>query len=59
VDLDDGPVRGGKMLTVNVGTVWTLNHYVRIHLGAVYARANRRGKKTDAAIAQTRLELRF
>jgi len=59
VDLDDKPVQGGKMLTVNVGTVWTLNSHVRLHLGAVYAGAKRRGKETDVAIVQSRLEIRF
>ncbi|MBW2286950.1 MAG: hypothetical protein JRG90_03910 [Deltaproteobacteria bacterium] len=59
VDLDHRLVRGGKMLTTNVGLVWTLNHHVRVHTGWVYADAKRRGKTTELHIVQSRLELRF
>jgi phosphate-selective porin OprO/OprP len=59
LDLDDGPVRGGRMLTTNLELVWTWNAYVRIHAGGVYAHAIRAGDTTDALILQSRLELRF
>jgi phosphate-selective porin OprO/OprP len=59
VDLDHEEVRGGKMLTTNLGLVWTLNHHVRLHAGWVYADAKRRGEKTEVYIVQSRLEIRF
>jgi len=59
VDLDHDPVQGGKMLTTNLGLVWTLNDHVRLHAGWVYADAKRRGKGTEVYIVQSRLELRF
>jgi phosphate-selective porin OprO/OprP len=59
VDLDEDPVQGGKMLTTNLGLVWTLNDHVRLHAEWVYADAKRRGNGTEVYIVQTRLELRF
>jgi phosphate-selective porin OprO/OprP len=59
VDLDHDPVSGGKMLTTNLGLVWTLNHHLRLHTGWVYADAKRRGTTTEVHILQSRIEMRF
>lgn len=59
LDLDDGFVRGGRMVTTNVGLVWTWNRYVRLHLGWVYAHTDRRIDAGDAQIVQTRFEFRL
>jgi phosphate-selective porin OprO/OprP len=59
VDLDHDPVSGGKMLTTNLGLVWTLNHHLRLHTGWVYADAKRRGTTTEVHILQSRMEMRF
>ena len=59
IDLDSGDIRGGRMLTTNLGAVWTWNRYVRIHWGWVYARVDRDGRTEGSNILQTRMELRF
>jgi len=59
IDLDHGPVNGGKMLTTNLGIVWTLNNHLRLHTGWVYADAKRRGSVTEVYIVQSRFEIRF
>lgn len=61
IDLDDGAVRGGRMLTVHLGPAWTWNRFVRVLGGYVYAHADGvDGEDTgDAHVLQTRLELAF
>lgn len=62
LDLSDGGVRGGRMLTMNVGPTWTLNRFVRLQAGYVWAHVidvaddARRG---NAHVLQSRLDLQF
>jgi phosphate-selective porin OprO/OprP len=60
-DLDDGAVRGGRMLTVHLGPAWTWNRFVRVLGGYVYAHVDGVDDEDagDAHILQTRLELAF
>jgi phosphate-selective porin len=59
LDLEDGPVRGGRMLAATLGFTWTWNPWVRILGGYVFARVSGRPDDGLAHIVQTRLELRF
>jgi phosphate-selective porin OprO/OprP len=59
LDLEDGPVRGGRMLTANLGFTWTWNAWVRVQGGYVFAWVRGRPDEGLAHIVQGRLELRF
>ena len=59
VDLSDGDVQGGAMLSAQVGVAWTWNRFVRIQAGYVFAHTSERPDTTTAHILQTRLELVF
>lgn len=57
VDLSDGAIDGGRMVTVNVGPAWTLNRWVRFLGGFVFAHAADGPRDGSARILQLRLEL--
>jgi phosphate-selective porin OprO/OprP len=57
VDLSDGPLRGGRMLTANVGVTWTWNRFVRVQAGYVFADVRDRPEATLAHIVQAPREL--
>jgi phosphate-selective porin OprO/OprP len=57
VDLSHGAIEGGRMLTATVGPTWTLNRWVRLLGGLVFARVRDGTRDGDARIAQLRLEL--
>jgi phosphate-selective porin OprO/OprP len=59
VDLSDGEIDGGRMATVDVGPTWTWNRFVRLQAGYVYARVFDRPERSNAHVAQVRLELRM
>lgn len=59
LNLSDGPVRGGRMLTVSLGPEWILNRWVRVLAGYVFASTGGRPGAGNAQIAQARLELSF
>lgn len=57
LDLSDGPLRGGRMLTATVGATWTWNRFVRLQAGYVFADVRDRPDASFAHIVQVRLEL--
>jgi phosphate-selective porin OprO/OprP len=59
LDLSDGDVSGGRMLTTSVGPVWTWNRWVRLLASYVYARVSDSPQGSDAHVFQARLELRI
>lgn len=59
LDLSDGSVRGGQLFDATVGLTWTMNAWVRLQAGYVYARVRDRPVSGGAHILQSRLELRF
>jgi phosphate-selective porin OprO/OprP len=59
LDLSDGSVRGGRLFDATVGLTWTLNAWVRLQAGYVYARVRDRPASGGGHILQWRLELRF
>lgn len=59
VDLSDGDVRGGRMLTVHLGLAWTWNRFARIHAGWVAAHTSGRPEDGTTLVLQSRLELSF
>jgi phosphate-selective porin OprO/OprP len=56
VDRSDGAIDGGRMVTATAGPAWTLNRWVRVLAGYVFARVRDRPGKGCAHIAQLRLE---
>lgn len=59
IDLSDGAVHGGRMLSLHVGPAWTLNRHVRVLAGWVLAHVQDRTGPSVASVLQTRLELWF
>jgi phosphate-selective porin OprO/OprP len=59
IDLDDGPIRGGRMLTASAGLVWTLTHHVRIHVDGILSYVDQQQQNLDVQVLQSRLEFRF
>jgi len=63
VDLNDGPIRGGKERDVTVGLNWYLYPKVRVMLNYIHARVDDRADPTiddgRANIFQTRLQFSF
>ena len=57
VDLTDGPILGGRMVTATVGATWTWNRWVRLQAGYVFAHVRDRPDASFAHIAQARIEL--
>ena len=58
-DLDDGPVRGGRLGILSTGVNWYLDRHWRMTVEYLYTRAD--GPSGDGAlhIFQSRLQLRF
>jgi phosphate-selective porin OprO/OprP len=59
IDLTDGDVRGGRMLTIHLGPAWTWNDHVRVLAGYVFADVRDRADVDVAHVVQARLELWF
>jgi phosphate-selective porin OprO/OprP len=59
LDVSDGGVDGGRMLSVTIGPAWTWNRNVRVQAGYVVARVRDRPDDGTQHIAQARLELSF
>lgn len=61
LDLSDGAVRGGRMISLTFGPTWTLNRYVRVLAGYVYADVGqaRDDQEGGIHILQARLEFLF
>lgn len=57
VDLSDGALHGGRMLTAALGATWTWNRYVRLQAGYVFADVRDRPDARFAHIVQARIEL--
>jgi len=61
LDLSDGGVRGGRMVSFTFGPTWTLNRFWRVLAGYVYADVSQTDDGRDGGIhiLQARLELLF
>jgi len=59
LDLSDGGVRGGRMLTLNLGPTWTLNRFVRVLVGYVFAHVRDVPDRGNAHVLQSRLDFTF
>lgn len=59
LDLSDGAVRGGEMLSFNVGPAWTLNRWVRVLAGYGVSRVRGAPHTGTLHVFQARLELTF
>lgn len=56
LDLDDGPIRGGRQLDTTLGANWYFNAHVRLMLEWVHAHVSGEG---NADVLQTRIQLDF
>jgi phosphate-selective porin OprO/OprP len=56
LDLSNGSIKGGRMVTTTVGPAWTWNRWVRVLAGYVFAHADDGPGKGNAHIAQLRFE---
>jgi phosphate-selective porin OprO/OprP len=59
LDLEDGPIRGGRLGTVGAALGWTLTRNVRILAGFTYADVTGRLDVSKVYVVSSRLELRF
>ncbi len=62
LDLDDGPVRGGKIVDTTLGLNWYLNPYLRVTANWVHAfvdDAPGDGGESDADVFATRVNFDF
>jgi phosphate-selective porin OprO/OprP len=59
LDLDDGPIAGGRMATFSIGPAWTWNRWVRFLADYVYAHVDESPSRSNAHIVQGRIELRM
>lgn len=59
LDLDDGPLSGGRLWTVSTGPVWTWNRWVRVLGGYIFAHTTEIDDAGDAHVLQLRLELQL
>lgn len=57
LDLSDGDVRGGTMLTVTSGVTWHLNAQLRLAANYVFAHVANHPEKGDVSIFQMRVEI--
>jgi len=59
LDLSDGAVHGGHLLTLSAGPAWTWNPWVRLLAGYVFAHTTDRPDTGEAHILQLRIELQL
>lgn len=59
VDLNDGPVHGGKMRSFTAGLNWYLNPNSKVRVNYVSARCEQLGVESDLAALQVRFEFDF
>lgn len=59
LDLSDGGVHGGRMFSLNLGPTWTLNRFVRVQAGYVWAHVRDVPDRGNAHVLQSRLDLTF
>ncbi len=57
LDLSDGGVRGGEMLTLNSGLTWHLNAELKLAVNYVFAHIGDGPQRGDVSIFQARLEI--
>ena len=57
LDLTEGPVRGGEMLTLASGITWHLNSQFRLFANYVFAHVTDGVENGDASIFQARIEI--
>lgn len=56
LDLSDGSVNGGRMLSLQLGPSWVWNSHLRVLAGYLYAHTQDRPEEGSAHVAQLRLE---
>jgi len=59
LDLESGPVNGGKLLTLTAGLNWYLHSHSKLRFNYVYAHANGGPQPGDLNIFETRFEFDF
>lgn len=57
LDLDDGPIRGGRETNYTLGLNWYVNRHARLMLNFVSAHSTRNGQSDNPTAIQTRLQL--
>lgn len=59
IDLDDGPVQGGKEANVTLGLNWYANDHLRLMANFIKVRSERRGESDDPSILLLRTQIAF
>lgn len=59
LDLTDRGLRGGRMLTLNASSIWSLSRFARIHFDSIYADVKDRPGHDNDFIVQMRIELQM
>ncbi|KRE88531.1 porin [Frateuria sp. Soil773] len=59
LDLDDGPVSGGRQRDWTLGANWYLNRYLKLQANYVRAHSERRGLRVDPDVVELRAQVQF
>ena len=59
VDLDDGPVRGGKQQDWTLGANWYLGQHLKLQANYVWLRTDRAGASLDPEVFEARVQVAF
>lgn len=55
LDLDDGPIHGGRQTNLTLGANWYVNRHIRLMVNLVSAHSKREGRSDNPTVFQTRL----
>ena len=59
LDLDDGPVQGGRERDWTLGANWYINRYLKLQANYVHAQSDRRGLAVDPNVVEVRAQIQF
>lgn len=59
LDLDDGPVLGGRERDWTLGANWYVNRYLKLQANYVRAQSDRRGLRVDPNVLELRAQVQF
>jgi phosphate-selective porin OprO/OprP len=59
LDLDDGPVQGGRERDWTLGANWYINRYLKLQANYVHAQSDRRGLPVDPNVVEVRAQIQF
>ena len=59
LDLDDGPVAGGRERDWTLGANWYLNRYLKLQANYVHAQSDRRALAVDPNVVEVRAQVQF